>query len=89
MSVDREAHLAALAHIREIAHRIAYFARATQPNPDGFCVGYMLGEHLACLVADQTSEPAELAWLIEIMGDCSAVLASALREDYLAKSDAQ
>lgn len=88
MSVDREASLAGLAHVREMAHRILYFSRAAPPNSD-FCVGYTLGERLACLVAEQTSEPAELAWLIEIMGDCSAVLASALREDHMAKSDAQ
>lgn len=88
MSGDQEARLAGLAHVREMAHRILYFSRAAPPNSD-FCVGYTLGEHLACLIADQTRDPAELAWLIEIMGDCSAVLASALREDHLAQSDAQ
>lgn len=72
-----------------MAHRFLYFSRALPPSSDGFCVGYTLGEHLACLVTDQTRDPAELAWLIEIMGDCSAVLASALREEHLAKSDAQ
>ena len=89
MSVDREPALAAAANVKEMAHRILYFSRAVSSNSD-FCVGYMLGEELAGLAEKQTSDhQREIAWLIEIMGDCSAVLASALREDYLAKSDAQ
>lgn len=88
MSVDREPALAGPAYVKEMAHRILYFSRAAPPNSD-FGVGYMLGEYLAGLAEAQTSDHLrEIAWLIEIMGDCSAVLASALREDYLAKSDA-
>lgn len=83
-----EAELERLGYVREMAHRLLYFSRAVPPGTD-FGVGYMLGERLAGVVDDQTSDPAELAWLIEIMGDCIAVLASALREDHLAKPDAQ
>lgn len=83
-----ETGLEGLGHVREMAHRLLYFSRAVPPNTD-FGVGYMLGERLAALVDDQTSDPAEHAWLIEIMGDCIAVLVAALRENHLAKSDAQ
>jgi hypothetical protein len=86
--VSSETELARLGYVREMAHRFVYFTRAV-PSNDDFGVGYMLGERIAGMVADQTSDPAELAWLIEIMGDCIAVLASALREEHLAKSDAQ
>ena len=87
MSVDREADLAGLAQVREMAHRLLQFVLATPPSTD-FCVGYALAERLACLVEDQGA-PADIAWLIEIMGDCIAVLTATLREEHLAKSDAQ
>ena len=87
MSVDRETYHADIEQVREIAHRLLRFARATPPRPD-FCVGYILGERLACLVEDQ-GEAADIAWLIEIMGDSIAVLAATLRDEHLAKSNAQ
>ena len=88
MSSD-ETKLIVVGRVKEMAHRLLQFVHAV-PAIDDFCVGYMLGEYLAGLAEAQTSDHLrEIAWLIEIMGDCSAVLASALREDYLAKSDAQ
>jgi len=84
---DREATFARLAQVRELAHRLFHFSRAVLPSTE-FCVGWTIGERLAELIEDQ-GEPADLAWLIEIMGDCLAVLAATLREEHLAKSDGQ
>ena len=87
MNDDREVALAGLAQVRELAHRLFHFSQAVPPSTE-FCVGWTIGERLAVLIEDH-GEPADLAWLIEIMGDCLAVLSATLREEHLAKSDGQ
>ena len=88
MSEDR-AHdrLADLAQIRELAQRLFHFSRMVPASAD-FCVGWTLGERLASLIEDQ-GDAADLAWLIEFLGECIAQLAATLREDHLAKSHEQ
>lgn len=87
MSPDSDTRLAAAGLVEEMAHRLLYFSRALPPSTE-LCVGFTLAECMACLIEDQ-GEAAEMAWLIEIMGDATALLATTLRENYLAKSDGQ
>lgn len=82
MSEPDELRHALPAGARELAHRLFDFSRAFPPDSDA-CVGWALGEMLATVV-EHRGDPADLAWLLEIFGDCTALIAATIRDEHLA-----